>query len=51
MEFEKKIKELQDITKALENPDIMMDEGVELYEKGVITEDEYNDKKERLLSK
>ena len=23
----------------------------ELYEKGVITEDEYNDKKERLLSK
>jgi len=35
MEFEKKIKELQDITKSLENPDIMMDEGVELYEKGV----------------
>lgn len=35
MEFEKKINELQDITKALENPDIKMDEGVELYQKGV----------------
>ena len=35
MEFEKKINELQEVTKALENPDIKMDEGVELYKKGV----------------
>ena len=35
IEFEKKINELQEITKALENPDIKMDEGVELYQKGV----------------
>lgn len=34
MEFEKKIIELQDITKKLENPDIPMEEGVELYKKG-----------------
>ena len=34
MEFEKKINELQEITKSLENPDIKMDEGVELYKKG-----------------
>lgn len=35
MEFEKKITELQEITKKLENPSIKMDEGVELYQKGV----------------
>ena len=35
MEFEKKIQELQDITKSLEDPNIKMDKGVELYEKGV----------------
>ena len=35
MEFEKKIQELQDITKSLEDPNIKIDKGVELYEKGV----------------
>ena len=35
MDFEKKLNELQDITKNLENPDLSMDEGVALYEKGV----------------
>ena len=35
MEFEKKIQELQEITKSLEDPNIKMDQGVELYEKGV----------------
>ena len=35
MDFEKKLNELQEITKNLENPDLSMDEGVALYEKGV----------------
>ena len=35
MDFEKKLNELQEITKALESHDLSMDEGVELYEKGV----------------
>lgn len=35
MDFEKKINELQEITKMLENPNLKMDEGVKLYEKGV----------------
>lgn len=35
MDFEKKLNELQEITKNLENPDLGMDEGVALYEKGV----------------
>lgn len=35
MDFEKKINELQEITKTLENPDLKLDEGVALYEKGV----------------
>lgn len=35
MDFENKLNELQDITKHLENPDLSMDEGVVLYEKGV----------------
>lgn len=35
MDFEKKINELKEITAALENPDVKMDEGVELYKKGV----------------
>lgn len=35
MELENKLKEIEDIVKSLENPDISMDEGVKLYEKGV----------------
>ena len=35
MNFEEKIKQLQDITTKMENTDLSMSEGVELYEKGV----------------
>lgn len=34
MELEKKLKEIEEIVSKLENPDLNMDEGVILYEKG-----------------
>ncbi len=34
MDFESKLKELQEITQKLENPSINIDEGVRLYEQG-----------------
>ena len=36
MDFEDKIKELQDITTKMENADLSMTEGIALYEKGVV---------------
>ena len=35
MNFEEKIKKLEDITKQMENPDLTISDGVALYEEGV----------------
>ena len=34
MEFENKLKEIENIVNKLENPDLSMDDGVKLYEQG-----------------
>ncbi|MGN0960872.1 MAG: exodeoxyribonuclease VII small subunit [Christensenellales bacterium] len=36
MDLEKKLKEIEEITNKLENPDLSMNEGVKLYEDGVV---------------